>query len=530
MATPENSAYENHSFVPEGFDWRSPNYDAVYAERIEKLKRLRATPGNLPALKAFYALHPAIFINDFGFTSDPRNAEVGLPVIVPFILFPQQVEFIAWMHARWLTRTDGLAEKSRDVGASWLCISFAVWMFLFHSSTVIGIGSRKEGLLDSAGDPKTLFWKARQFINLLPPEFKPAGWNEQKDAPNMRVINRENGSTIIGESGENIGRGARASLYLVDEAAFLENPDSIDAALSQTSNCKLYISTPNGAGNSFYRRRHNGKTSVFSFSWQSDPRKGPEWYAKQVATLDPVIVAQEIDMQYEGSVANAFVPADLVAQAMARGPADVQPVGGLRVGLDVARFGDDKSCITFRRGRVVLKQITLAKLDVAQVAARCKQEIDAFREKPEQIAVDTIGVGAGAADMLRGWYPDAIDRSTGRMRKIVVDVNSASRMADGSHYNLRAFMWSQMKEWMREGSIPNDNDLKVDLTALRYSFRAGELLLESKEDAKRRGVKSPDRADSLAMTFAVPTIVKVDRNTRRLPRFKGTVSGLGCLG
>jgi phage terminase large subunit len=222
-------------------------------------------------------------------------------------------------------------------------------------------------------------------------------------------------------------------------------------------------------------------------------------------------------------VANAFMPADLVSTAMRRGPADVQPVGGLRVGLDVARFGDDKSAITIRRGRVVLKQIVLAKLDVAQVAARCKMEIDAFKEKPEQIAVDTIGVGAGAADMLRAWYPDFTDRRTGRLHK-VVDVNSASRMADGSHYNLRAFMWAQMKEWMREGSIPNDNDLKVDLTALRYNFKGGELILESKEDAKRRGVKSPDRADSLAMTFAVPTIVRADKHTARLPRYKG------CLG
>jgi hypothetical protein len=434
------------------------------------------------------------------------------------------------MHTLWLARSDGLAEKSRDVGASWLCVAFAVWMWTFYPDTVVGIGSRKEGLLDSAGDPKTLFWKARQCINFLPAEFKPAGWNELKDAPNMRIINRVNGSTIIGESGDNIGRGARASLYIVDEAAFLDNPDAIDAALSQTSNVKLYISTPNGAGNSFYRRRHGGRVSVFTFSWTADPRKDKAWYDKQVATLDPVIVAQEIDLQYEGSVANAFMPADLVSTAMRRGPADVQPVGGLRVGLDVARFGDDKSAITIRRGRVVLKQIVLAKLDVAQVAARCKMEIDAFKEKPEQIAVDTIGVGAGAADMLRAWYPDFTDRRTGRLHKVVVDVNSASRMADGSHYNLRAFMWAQMKEWMREGSIPNDNDLKVDLTALRYNFKGGELILESKEDAKRRGVKSPDRADSLAMTFAVPTIVRADKHTARLPRYKSTVPGVGCLG
>lgn len=525
-----NPNYKDHVFVPKDFDWRHPNYDAVYAERIERLKRLRAAPGNLPALKLFYAENPAIFINDWGSTSDPRNAEVGLPVVVPFLLFPKQVEFIDWVHERWLTRTDGLAEKSRDMGVSWLCMAFSVWMVLFKADTVVGVGSRKEILVDSAGDPKSLFWKARQFLNMLPPEFRPDGWSELKDSPNMRLLNRGNGATMIGEAGLNVGRGARTSIYFKDESAFYENPDAVDAALSQTSNSKIDVSTPNGAGNAFYKKAHGGKISKFVFDWHDDPRKDEAWYRDQCERNDPIIVAQEIDRNYEGSVTNVFMPADLVATAMRRGPADVQPVGGLRVGLDVARFGDDKSCITIRRGRVVLEQIVMAKLNVADVAGRCKKEIEKYRERPEQIAVDTIGVGAGAADMLRGWFPDFTDRRTGRLTKVVVDVNSASRLADGSHYNLRAFMWSQMKGWMSEGSIPNDNDLKVDLTALRYSFKAGELLLESKEDAKRRGVKSPDRADSLAMTFAVPTIVKVDRNTKRLPRFKGTVQGMGALG
>jgi len=525
-----NLNYDTHRFTPEGFDWHAPNYGAVYEERVAKLEYIRSNPGNLQAIKAYYAENPAIFINDFGFTSDPRNAEVGLPVVVPFLLFPRQVEFIDWLHERWKTRTDGLAEKSRDMGVSWLCMAFSIWMVIFKNDSVVGVGSRKEKLVDEAGDPTSLFWKARQFLNMLPPEFRPDKWNEVKDSPNMRLLNRSNGASIIGEAGSNIGRGGRTSIYFKDESAFYEQPDTIDAALSQTSNVKIDVSTPNGAGNAFYKKAHGGKISKFVFDWQDDPRKDQAWYDDQCERSDPVIVAQEIDRNYEGSVSNVFMPADLVNTAMRRGPADVLPIGGLRVGLDVARFGDDKSAITFRRGRVVLKQIVLAKLDVAQVAARCKMEIEAYKEVPEQIAVDTIGVGAGAADMLRAWYPDRMDRATGRMRKVVVDVNSASRMADGSHYNLRAFMWAQMKEWMREGSIPNDNELKVDLTALRYNFKGGELILESKEDAKRRGVKSPDRADSLAMTFAIPTIVKTDRHTKRLPKFRGTVAGVGCLG
>ena len=98
----------------------------------------------LAGLKAYYADKPADFINDWGMTFDPRNAEVSLPTTIPFLLFGRQREFIDYLHRKWRAREDGLAEKSRDMGVSWLCVGFAVWMWLFHSGTVVGFGSRKE--------------------------------------------------------------------------------------------------------------------------------------------------------------------------------------------------------------------------------------------------------------------------------------------------------------------------------------------------------------------------------------------------
>ena len=485
----------------EPFDWRNPDYDAVYTERGERLLRLRAQPELIAPLKEFYRENPAKFITDWGMTTDPRNAELGLPTTVPFLLFPRQVDFINWLHARWKSREDGLAEKSRDMGVSWLCVGFAVWMWMFYPGSVVGFGSRKEEYVDKIGDPKSLFWKIRQFINLLPEEFRPSGWNDQKHAPHMRVLNADNGAAIVGEAGDNIGRGNRTSLYIKDESSHYEHADAIDAALSQTSNCKIDVSTPNGAGNPFYRKRHGGKIHVFVFDWKDDPRKDKEWYRKQVETLDPVIVAQEIDRDYESSVSDAFIPGEIVTAAQMRGPADVQAIGGLRVGIDVARFGDDKTVLTFRRGRVLLKQVSLKKLDTVQVAGRAKIEIDAYKDTPEQIAVDVIGIGSGVADMLRAWYGD-----------IVVDVNSAERMGNGQDYNLRAFMWREMREWLKTASLPADQDIKSELTSLRYLFKGGETLIESKEVAKARGVKSPDHADSLALTFA-----KAARPKRRAP-------------
>ena len=488
------------------FDWKEPDYEKVFVERAERLKRLRDDPSLIPALKEFYKTHPVEFITEWGMTFDPRNAEIGKQTIVPFVLFERQEAYLDWLLARWQGREDGLVEKSRDMGVSWLCVAFAVWMWLYHPGSVVGFGSRKEEYVDKIGDPKSLFWKVRQFVNLLPVEFRPEGWDDQKHAPHMRVLNPENGASIVGEAGDNIGRGNRTSIYFKDESAFYEHADAIDAALSQTSNCKIDVSTPNGAGNAFYRKRHGGKIKVFVFDWKDDPRKGKDWYAKQCEILDAVIVAQEIDRDYESSVGDSWIPSESVTSAMARGPADIKPIGGLRVGVDVARFGDDKTVISFRRGRVLLKQVVKSKLDVAQVSGVVKLEIEAYKEKPEQIAVDTIGIGAGVADMLRAWYPDKHAR--GKTSKIVVDVNSSLRMSDGLNYNLRAFMAREVREWLKGASIPNDQDLKSDLTALRYGFKGGELLIESKDDAKKRGIKSPDRYDSLALTFAVPTVGK----------------------
>jgi phage terminase large subunit len=498
-------------WFPPGFDWRRPDYAPVYQERIRRLTHIRANLGELHALKEFYKAHPAHWIHDFGFTVDPRQAEIGLPTVMPFLLFPKQQEFIDTLFLWWKNRQDGLVEKSRDMGVSWLCVAFGVWMWSFYDGTVIGFGSRKEEYVDKIGDPKSLFWKIRSFVDFLPPEFQPRGWNAKVHAPHMRVLNPANDAAIVGEAGDNIGRGNRTSIYFVDEAAHLEHDQAVDAALSQTTNCRIDVSTPNGAGNSFYRKRHGGRVKVFVFDWKDDPRKGKDWYAKQVETKDPVVVAQEIDRDYEGSVGDSFFAGPLVTAAMMRGPLDVMPHGGLRVGVDVARFGEDKTVITLRRGRVCIRQELRGKLDIVQVAGFVRETVRAFKESPlEQIAVDTIGLGAGVADILRsdGYFPDltvGVTRFGQQVKRTVVDVNSAIRLDDGANYNLRAFMARQTKEWLESASIPNDPELKADLTALKYSFRGGLLLMESKDDMKKRLGRSPDRYDSLALTFAVPT-------------------------
>ena len=71
--------------------------------------------------------------------------------------------------------------------------------------------------------------------------------------------------------------------------------------------------------------------------------------------------------------------------------------------------------------------------------------------------------------------------------------------------NKRAEMWAAMRAWLRHGAIPDDPDLKADLTAVQYGFNVkGEILLEAKDTMKKRGLASPDDGDGLALTFAFP--------------------------
>jgi hypothetical protein len=151
---------------PPSPDWQDPDYTAVFSERASRLQRLREEPSLVPSVRAWYAEHPADFVSDWCMTFDPRLAETGKKTIIPFVLFDRQREFIDWIVARWQAREDGLVEKSRDMGVSWLCCAVATWMWLFKPGTVIGFGSRKEEYVDKLGDPKSLFWKLRFLIDL----------------------------------------------------------------------------------------------------------------------------------------------------------------------------------------------------------------------------------------------------------------------------------------------------------------------------------------------------------------------------
>lgn len=464
----------------------------VLANRQAMLVKMRNDRQLFDAACVHYRTHPSDFINDWAMTYDPRQAVK----VMPFLLFPKQCEYIDWLYQRWIGKEDGLVEKSRDMGVTWLCCAFAVWMWIFHPQSSIAFGSRKEDLVDKLGDPDSIFEKIRMIISMLPAEFVPVGFKPDQHATHMKILNPENGSNIKGEAGDNIGRGGRSSIYFKDESAFYERPEKIEAALSMNSDVKIDVSTPNGNGNPFYRKRHGGKIPIFTFHWRDDPRKDQAWYDKQRRDLDPVILAQEVDINYDASVSNVMIDSQLVRDAMqVRGTeilGDRPNDAPLVLGVDVARFGDDRTVLCLRQGRIVHWFEVFNQLDITQTAGEVQRVLR--QHHIDAIFVDVVGIGAGVYDILNGKYGG------------VYPVNGGARAAEaGKYFNHRAEMWGRMRDWLKDGpvSLPNDNALQSDLCSLRYSFNAnGQLVLEKKEDAKKRGVRSPDIGDALALTFS----------------------------
>jgi hypothetical protein len=342
------------------FDFRNPQYTPVFVKRAAALARIREAiaiekgedkPSYvLPSLRAYYRDHIADFINDWGMTYDPRNVERGLPALVPFVLFAKQREFVDWVIARWRAQENGAAAKSREEGVSWLIVGIGCALCIFNDGASVGYGSRKEEYVDKIGEPKSLFWKARTFVENLPQEFR-AGYQQGRDAPHMRISYPGTKSIMSGEAGDNIGRGDRRSLEFVDEAAHLEHPESIDAALASTTNCRIDVSSVKGRDNPFAVKYHSGKIKTFTFHWRDDPRKDDLWYAKQVASLDPVVVAQEIDIDFSASVGGIIIPSAWVQAAIdADQKLGVDLSGNSWGALDVADEGPDANAFAGGKG------------------------------------------------------------------------------------------------------------------------------------------------------------------------------------
>ena len=208
---------------------------------------------------------------------------------------------------------------------------------------------------------------------------------------------------------------------------------------------------------------------------------------------DSDFVRVRVKGEFPRAGSNQFIASDVVEKAQAR-KVDNDTGAPLIMGVDIARFGDDKCVIRYRRGRNgnVLPALKWRDRDTHFSANKIAEEIK--RWKPDAVFIDGGGVGAGVVDNLKAWGFN------------VIEVNFGATAGNERDYaNKRAEMWGLCRDWLETGSIDDDSELRDDLIGPEYGFdKDGRIQLERKEDMKKRGVASPDDGDALVLTFARP--------------------------
>ncbi len=519
-----------------------PDYTQEWSRRQEKLWLVEDNDLSEYTFE-YYRVRPIEFIEDWCITSDPRNAGTDKPTILPFVLFPDQRELINFFYDCIKDQDNGLVEKSRDMGATWAACAFSVWLWLFWPGSSVGWGSRKQELVDRRGDPDSIFEKIRMLIRKLPQFLKPQGFKENEHLTFMKCINPENGATITGESGDNIGRGGRKLIYFKDESAHYERAESIEAALADNTNCQIDISSVNGAGNIFYRKRHSEYINVFILDWRNHPAKTQEWYDKRKALAESQglehIFAQEVDRDYTAAVEGIFIPAKWVNAAIdAHIKLGFEPFGARKVGLDVADEGGDANALIDVYGPVVMN-CDMWKQGTTGVTALTAYNY-CIEHGIEELIYDSVGVGAGVKSKTKELednfrFNDGPVKNKFSERLKVTPFNAGSGVVQPKYkymegkknedmfFNLAAqAMWALRDRFLKtynmvEGieqydhseliSLPSDlphlHELKLEIsTPLRVTDDVGRVRRETKKAMKKRGMQSPNLLEALMQCYS----------------------------
>lgn len=303
-------------------------------------------------------------------------------------------------------------------------------------------------------------------------------------------------------------------LFLIDEAGGI--PDAVvataEAGLANAidekgTEAKMVIAgNPTHLEGPLYRactrERHLWWVKEIS-SAPDDPNRTPrvsvQWAQEQIDKYgrDNPWVLVNVFGQFPPGQSNALIGVEDASQASRRGVAQAEYSYEAKIlGVDVARFGDDRSVLFPRQGRMAFRPKVFRNLGTMDLADQVAFSIDKW--KPDGVIIDQTGVGAGVVDRLRQMGHDVIG----------VDGANSPLTVLPRFLNRRVEMWWLLNEWLKTGgSIPDDGELISELTAPTYFFAAGgKLQLESKADLKKRGLPSPDKADALALTFAVPVV------------------------
>lgn len=215
---------------------------------------------------------------------------------------------------------------------------------------------------------------------------------------------------------------------------------------------------------------------------------------ERLAGMPEDLIQQEFYCSFLASSANILIPYEYIEQAEKR---QVSYERSIRLaGLDVARFGDDRSVLTVRQGGLLTYIKAWQGATITETASIARQ---AFIDRHfDAVAVDAIGIGAGVADLLTAWGIPCV----------AVNVSENAAM-DERCYRLRDQLWMSMRDWFIEGKCAiNTTDKQVqqlvaEIQDTMYDYMpSGKLRVEVKADQKARLGVSPDLADAFALTFA----------------------------
>ncbi len=535
---------------PSTVDAPTQNSSRCLERRFSKALLLRSNPKAQALEMELCRRSLEYWVREWGWSYDPRLAQQKRQTVIPMAdLWPKQVAYLEFLEARIDGNEDGLVEKSRDSGVTWLAVHAAVHRWLFVPGFKTTFCSRKELYVDELGNPDSIFEKVRMLLGLLPTWMLPKRFRIFEHCTFMQVINPENGNVIGGEAGDQIGRGGRSSWMFIDEAAFLERGEKVDAATAGSTDCRMWASTVNGSGNIFAKKRFGGTLrpdQIFTFNWSDDPRKTADWAKKKKHDLEPHVWASEYEIDYSASVEGICIPATWVksAQRLAKRvkcDPDRDGIGGLDVGA-----GKAKSVFVARFGPVVTPPVSWGDPDTIDTANRALEHADNVKlvRKDGHIArvktlhFDSVGVGVGVLAALKRNKQKNI---------ITVGINvgespgdtlwSDGKTSKEKFKNLKAECWMLARERFKNShehllflEDPNqegahkheisdcillpDSSVSDDMMTLatqlslpkRQFDETGKQTIEKKVALQTRGISSPDHAEAFILTFGRNTV------------------------
>lgn len=381
------------------------------------------------------------------------------------------------------------------VGKSTCCSWILLWHLCTRMPQKAVVTAPTAGQLFDA-----LFSELKHWANKLPSSLRDnieifSDRIVQKGAPESSFISARTSSAERPEA--LAGIHSEHVLLIADEASAIPEAvfESAAGSMSGHAATTILIGNPTRNTGLFFRTHHQLRG---------------DWKTLHVSCLDNPLVSTDFVAQIKetyGEGSNAFrvrvlgefalrdddslIAADLVDSAMSRDVA-LDPQADLIFGCDIARYGSDRSVICKRRGNVVIEMRHWSGEDLMGTVGRIVHE--ANMDKPAEICVDSIGLGGGVADRLR------------ELGFNVRDVNvSESNALNQQAARLRDELWIATKDWLesRAVKLPKDDDLRAELIGPTYTFTSnGKIKVESKSELKRRGMRSPDLADALCLTFA----------------------------